>query len=39
MKSGTNYTATGYKDIDAFVAYMKANPNLAPPAKRITRLN
>jgi 5'-nucleotidase len=39
MKSGTNYTATGYKDIDAFVAYMKANPKLAPPAKRITRLN
>lgn len=36
---GKNYIATGYKDIDAFVAYMKANPNLAPPAKRVTRLN
>jgi len=39
MSSGTNYTATGYKDIDAFVSYMKANPKLAPPAPRITRLN
>jgi len=39
MKSGTNYVATGYKDIDAFVAYMKANPKLAPPTKRVTRLN
>jgi 5'-nucleotidase len=39
MASGTNYTATGYKDIDAFVSYMKANPKLAPPAPRITRLN
>jgi 5'-nucleotidase len=39
MQSGTNYAATGYKDIDAFVSYMKANPRLAPPAKRVTRLN
>lgn len=39
MQQGKNYTATGYKDIDAFVSYMKAHPNLAPPAKRITRLN
>jgi 5'-nucleotidase len=39
MSSGTNYLATGYKDIDAFVAYMKANPKLAVPAPRITRLN
>jgi 5'-nucleotidase len=39
MKAGKNYTATGYKDIDAFVAYMKANPKLAPPTSRITRLN
>jgi 5'-nucleotidase len=39
MQSGKNYVATGYKDIDAFVAYMKANPKLAPPSKRITRLN
>jgi 5'-nucleotidase len=39
MQAGTNYKATGYKDIDAFVSYMKANPRLAPPAKRVTRLN
>jgi len=39
MQSGKNYVATGYKDIDAFVAYMKANPTLAPPTPRITRLN
>jgi 5'-nucleotidase len=39
MQSGKNYIATGYKDIDAFVAYMKANPKLSPPSKRITRLN
>ena len=39
MQAGKNYIATGYKDIDAFVAYMKANPKLAPPSKRITRLN
>jgi len=39
MQSGTNYTATGYKDIDAFVSYMKANKPLAPPARRVTRLN
>jgi len=39
MKAGKNYTATGYKDIDAFVAYMKANPKLAPPTNRITKLN
>lgn len=39
MQAGTNYLATGYKDIDAFVSYMKANPRLAPPTKRVTRLN
>jgi 5'-nucleotidase len=39
MQSGKNYVATGYKDIDAYVAYLKANPKLAPPSKRITRLN
>jgi len=39
MKAGKNYNATGYKDIDAFVAYMKANPKLVPPANRITKLN
>lgn len=39
MQAGKNYIATGYKDIDGFVAYMKANPKLAPPSKRITRLN
>jgi len=39
MQSGKNYVATGYKDIDAFVAYMKLNPKLAPPKARITRLN
>jgi 5'-nucleotidase len=39
MQAGKNYVETGYKDIDAFVAYMKANPALAPPKPRITRLN
>ena len=36
---GKNYKNTGVKDIDAFVSYMKANPKLTPPTKRITRLN
>lgn len=36
---GTNITPSGVVDIDAFVAYMKAHPNLAPPAARITRVN
>ncbi len=37
--SGKNITNSGVIDIDAFVTYMKAHPNLAPPAARITRLN
>jgi 5'-nucleotidase len=37
--SGRNITKSGVIDIDAFVAYMKAHPNLAPPTPRITRLN
>lgn len=37
--AGRNITNSGVIDIDAFVAYMRANPNLAPPAPRITRLN
>lgn len=37
--AGKNITNSGVIDIDAFVTYMKAHPNLAPPAKRITRLN
>ena len=39
VTAGRNITNSGVIDIDAFVAYMKAHPNLAPPAKRITRLN
>ena len=39
MKAGVNYTATGYKDIDAFVAYMKSNPKVSPPVSRVTRIN
>ena len=37
--SGKNLASSGVIDIDAFVAYMKANPKLAPPTPRITRLN
>lgn len=37
--SGTKVTNSGVIDIDAFVGYMKKNPNLAPPAPRVTRLN
>ena len=36
---GTNITNSGVIDIDAFVGYMKAHPDLAPPAPRIRRLN
>jgi 5'-nucleotidase len=38
-KSGTSVTNSGVIDIDAFVGYMKAHPNLAPPTPRITRVN
>ncbi len=37
--AGKNITRSGVIDIDAFVAYMKAHPNLAPPTPRVTRLN
>ena len=37
--AGKNLAGSGVIDIDAFVAYMKANPKLAPPTPRITRLN
>jgi 5'-nucleotidase len=36
---GKNITNSGVIDIDAFVAYMKAHPNLAPPTPRVTRVN
>ena len=39
MKAGINYAATGYKDIDAFVAYMKSNSKLPPPVGRVKRIN
>lgn len=34
-----NITNSGVIDIDAFAAYMRAHPQLAPPAARITRLH
>lgn len=37
--SGKNIAKSGVIDIDAFVSYMKAHPNLVPPAQRITRIN
>ena len=37
LKNGTNRTAGGL-DLDVFIAYVAANPNLTPPtANRITR--
>jgi 5'-nucleotidase len=36
---GKAVTNSGVIDIDAFVAYMKAHPNLAPPTPRVTRVN
>ena len=37
--TGKNVRNSGVIDIDAFVAYVKANSPLSPPAKRITRVN
>jgi 5'-nucleotidase len=39
VTAGKNITNSGVIDIDAFVAYMKAHPNLAPPTPRVTRVN
>jgi len=39
VTQGKNVTNSGVIDIDAFVGYMKAHLNLAPPAARVTRLN
>jgi len=36
---GTNITPSGVIDIDAFVSYMKNHPGLAPPARRVQRVN
>jgi 5'-nucleotidase len=39
VTAGRNIVNSGITDIDAFVAYMRAHPRLAPPAPRITRIN
>jgi 5'-nucleotidase len=39
MASGTNITDTKMLDLDAFIAYFKANSPVSPPAPRVTRLN
>ncbi len=39
VTSGTNVKDSQVKDIDALVSYVKAHPNLAPPAPRVTRIN
>jgi 5'-nucleotidase len=36
---GRNIAPSGVIDIDAFVAYMKSHPGLAPPAPRVKRIN
>jgi len=38
-QQGANKLDTKIMDLDAFVAYFKANPNLSSPAPRVTRLN
>lgn len=38
-KYGKNLASSGVIDIDAFAAYMKNHPNLAPPAPRVIRIN
>ena len=39
MATGSNITDTKMLDLDAFIAYFKANSPVSPPAPRITRLN
>jgi len=39
LSKGTNITDTKMLDLDAFIAYFKANSPVSPPAARITRLN
>jgi len=39
MATGTNITDTKMLDLDAFIAYFKANSPVSPPAARVTRLN
>ena len=39
MATGTNVTDSKMLDLDAFIAYFKANSPVSPPAARITRLN
>jgi 5'-nucleotidase len=36
---GSDITPSGVIDIDAFVAYMKSHPPLAPPLPRVKRVN
>jgi 5'-nucleotidase len=38
-RQGTNVVDTKILDLDAFIAYFKANSPVSPPAPRITRLN
>jgi 5'-nucleotidase len=38
-QQGANKLDTKIIDLDAFVAYFKANANLSSPAARVTRLN
>ncbi|NVO05893.1 MAG: bifunctional metallophosphatase/5'-nucleotidase [Rhodoferax sp.] len=39
MAKGSTITDTKMLDLDAFIAYFKANSPVSPPAPRITRLN
>ena len=39
MATGTNLVDTKVLDLDAFIAYFRANSPVSPPAPRITRLN
>jgi 5'-nucleotidase len=39
LAKGSNITDTKILDLEAFIAYFKANSPLSPPAARITRLN
>jgi 5'-nucleotidase len=39
MATGTSITDTKMLDLDAFIAYFKANSPVSPPAPRVTRLN
>jgi 5'-nucleotidase len=39
MATGSNITDTKMLDLDAFIAYFKANSPVSPPAPRITRVN